>query len=148
MRNRGEGETVSPIQIKTHAYKYNNKNNHHKANTECDYEKQGRRRNSIGKRSQLRMGKRLLMPSPIRQTGAPICRNFSVNFKYYNDKHTNAKTDKYTITNPSPICKTVTTNGSAKLSCTILLFNFPYIYCSVIFAQTLGLQLILICDFY
>ena len=39
MRNRGEGETVSPIQIKTHAYKYNNKNNHHKANTECDYEK-------------------------------------------------------------------------------------------------------------
>ena len=29
-----------------------------------------------------------------------------------------------------------------------MLFNFPYIYCSVIFAQTLGLQLILICDFY
>ena len=51
------------------------------------------------------------MPSPIRQTGAPICRNFSVNFKYYKDKHMNTKTNAqiHTITNLSPICKPFTT---------------------------------------
>ena len=123
MRNRGEGETVSPIQIKTHAYKYNNKNNHHKANTECDYEKQGRRRNSIGKRSQLRMGKRLLMPSPIRQTGAPICRNFSVNFKYCNDKHKNTKTNpqKHNYKSFSYL-----QNCHNERECKIVLHNFAF----------------------